>query len=120
MDDGRGLICLPHCSIPGAQEYPPGFWQWFTILLPGAQCLECWRSWKRAPHASHGLDSVSQAGMLTHTHTHIFATCRVTGQLSFSQGRHRILQNCLKTPFLGSPLWSVFHCLFLSLFLSVS
>lgn len=56
----------------------------------------------------------------THTHTHISATCRVTGQLSFSQGTYKMLQNCLKTSFSGSPSCSMFPCLFLSLFLSMS
>lgn len=31
-----------------------------------------------------------------------------------------MLQNCLKTSFLGSPPWSMFRCLFLSLFPSMS
>lgn len=56
----------------------------------------------------------------THIHTCIFATCRVTGQLSFSQGTYKMLRKCLKPSFSWSPSWSMFHCLFLSLFSSMS
>lgn len=52
--------------------------------------------------------------------TQIFTSCRATGQLGFPQGAHKMLQNCQKPSFSGFPPYTMFICLFLSLFLSMS